>query len=181
MLKLARDRRRREFTPHNVARTLRRRREEEKPSEKEPRHSDVHHISVDIDILRVVKGVIRVADFLARRSLRKRVQREQKIDNLVLRMAQRYNGIVGIPDLLMLEVCSREEAERSFQRLKLRGECLYLCDYQQEKLYVFPLHLCRVWHCEYCESEFPVLEEHHQETHLECPNCSARLHYSVKE
>lgn len=163
------------FTPRSVARNLNSKKEREKPQRRRATPS----VNVFVDVERLFKGVVEVVSYFERRQRRKVEKRERELEELALRLAGTYKGIVGMPDLLMREACDRDEGERCFRRLMARGDCLFLCEYEGESVYVFPAHLARVWHCSHCDSSFPSQPHQSGDERLNCCNCGGTLEQQI--
>ncbi len=165
------------FSPQSVARAMRSR-EDEKPRKPEPRPRRPVRSpgapTIHIDLGTVLKGAVAVAEFLTRHAARKRAA-DKELEQDCLRLAAEYQGLVGVPDLLMRTSCDRAQAERCLDRLEKASMCRFLCHYQDEPLYVFPAFLPRMWECDYCASTYPVPASTSAATLCRCNGCGAMM------
>ncbi len=166
------------FTPKNLAQALKKRPQEsaEEDSKPQPVKPQKSNVKVQVHLGGVVEALVQAARFVGSYRLYRRQEFEQKLDRGVLALAARFQGLVGLPDLLMAELCNAEEGVASFQRLLTRGHCHWLCDLDDEPLYLFPAFSVKAWVCRHCDSHFP--ESGAPKTPSDartCPGCGAQL------
>jgi hypothetical protein len=130
--------------------------------------------AIQIDLGTALQGAVAVADFFVKRSAARRVA-QRELEQTCLQLAQEYQGLLGVPDLLMRAQCDRKQAECCLQQLERASLCRYLCDYQQEALYVFPGFLPRQWECDYCQSRLPVPQGTPASSMCQCAGCGANM------
>lgn len=165
------------FTPHSVSRAVRSSKSEKRDKPQRADNESGATVSVNLDGL--FDGLFKVARFMVSRHDQKRARRAQELDTAVLKLAAQFKGFLGLPDLLGYQLCDRREGEACLERLRLRGECLELCDYEGEPVYVFPSYLVRVWECHYCDSTFPVAAHHHSGQQCSCGRCGGDLELAI--
>jgi hypothetical protein len=161
------------FTPQLVAQAARR--PQPAPRQDEPA-AEARKASpaIQIDLGTALQGAVAVADFFVKRSAARRVA-QRELEQTCLQLAQEYQGLLGVPDLLMRAQCDRKQAECCLQQLERASLCRYLCDYQQEALYVFPGFLPRQWECDYCQSRLPVPQGTPASSMCQCAGCGANM------
>lgn len=167
------------FTPQGVARALREG-SQEPPRNPKPSPSPSRQTSVKVNINagEVLSGLVNAARFVDGYARRRREERRLELDKSVLTMASQYKGFVGMPDLLLNELCEREEGSACFQRLQREGHCRWLCDYGDEPLYVFPAFLVRTWVCHHCDARYPAAASTGHTRFCEC--CGAALELVIE-
>lgn len=168
------------FTPGALARSLQPKAPREQPQPRVPSATSKTPIVV-VDIASLAKGAVIVGEYLLHRARNTKL-RQQEIRKLTLEIAQRFEGFVGIPDLLARDdEITREDARRCLSGLEDEQICRYLCHYHDEPVYVFPAFLARVWECEYCASTFAVRPEDRKLSACGCPNCGAVMRQRLAE
>lgn len=170
------------FSPSTVARAARRDKSEEEAPARPPARSRPAPAStsttVHIDLGSALKGAVAVAEFFCRRAAGKRAALKE-LEQTCLQLAAEYQGLVGVPDLLMRAECDRGQAMECLDRLEKASLCRYLCDYQEEALYVFPGFLPRQWECDYCGSKLPVPQGTPASTLCQCGSCGASMSQKI--
>jgi hypothetical protein len=163
------------FTPQRVARALHRDGEprREQPVKPPPAPSSGGS-AVTIDVAAVLRGALDLAAYLGRRAAQKKAA-EQELEARALELACAYQGLLGVPDLLMRTECTRARAQACLCRLESSGVCRFLCTYREEALYVFPAFLPRAWSCEYCLSSYQVRPDMRSLDSCACPGCGAAM------
>jgi hypothetical protein len=165
------------FTPKNVSRQLKARRGSEKPEPQTESRSrnEGPTVKVNVDAGNILGTFWSMFESYERKRLSKQNARKNLLKNKVKHLAQYYQGIVGVPDLLMHDWCDREEANACFQDLQAEGECHFFTTYQDEDLYVFPQLVIRVWNCGYCSSDYAARKSDKPSDVCLCSNCGAQL------
>ena len=105
----------------------------------------------------------------------KQKTRRELLKSKVLNRAEYYQGIVGVPDLLMHDLCDRDEANACFQDLQAAGQCHFLITYKNEELYVFPQWVLRMWSCSYCGLHSAARKADKPGDVSLCSNCGSQL------
>lgn len=166
------------FSPRTVATALVKPREDE--PEAPPRESRplperrVPTTTISIDLGSVIKGAVALAEYASRWHLRKRAA-ARELDRRALELASEYQGLLGVPDLLMRADCDRDGAQSCLTRLEKAQFCRFLCLYQEEAMYVFPGYLPRAWECEYCSNHVPTPLGTPRSPARECECCGAAM------
>lgn len=168
------------FAPQNLARALVREQTPEQTKSAPAReHSPAKAVTtINIDLGSAVRGALAVAEYFGRRQAKKRAE-EKELEKKALELAAEYQGLVGVPDLLMRSDCNRQQAEQCLALLEKASLCRYLCQYQEEALYVFPGYLPRVWECDYCASQRPVPSGTPASTLCQCGSCGAAMSQKI--
>ena len=169
------------FTPKNVSSQLKERRESKKP---EPRtesrsRNERPAVQVEVDAARVLGTFWSMFESYERKRRGKLNARRELLKSKVNHLAEYYQGIVGVPDLLMHDWCDREEANACFQDLQAEGQCHFFTTYQDEDLYVFPHLVVRVWKCGYCSSNYAARKTDTPSDVCQCSNCGAQLQLTL--
>jgi hypothetical protein len=171
------------FTPRNVSSQLKEQRKSKEPKRVEKTESRSSSrssgVTVEVNAGDVVSTFWSIFEHYDRRKRSKQRARRDVLKSKVLHLAEYYQGIVGVPDLLMHDWCDREEANNCFQDLQAQGHCHFFTTYHDEDLYVFPELVIRVWNCDYCSSQFAARKSDTPSDVCLCSNCGSQLQLTV--
>jgi hypothetical protein len=166
------------FSPKTVARALAREPKPEAPKPKPPAAPGPTATTIHIDLGSTIRGAVAVAEFFAGRAAKKR-EAAIDLEGKAMTLAAEYQGIVGVPDLIMRTGCDRAQALRALEALEKASLCRFLCHYQDEALYVFPGYLPRAWECDYCLAKVSVPSGTPASALCRCGGCGAMMSQKI--